>query len=219
MAGQRGAGRSINARPPIRAVATRLNVHKDFGRRPLRLYRVFDPGPLYFVTFCTHQRRPFLARDEVHAAFICYGKRAERDFNVAVGRYVIMLDHVPSVRSWRTKFQIGPLGRSPETSPGKGSQVITSKTTGLGGRIFRSRFTKRRKLRAKMELRSRKPGTRWTCEISGRLALSRRDRVYRSRVICCSHRLVAGPSARCLSHQEDGPQGRGYSATVLFKSV
>ena len=47
--------------------------------------------PLYFVTFCTHQRRPFLARDEVHAAFVLFAERAGRDFNIGVGRYVIVL--------------------------------------------------------------------------------------------------------------------------------
>ena len=89
-------------------MATRLHVQKNFGRRPVRLYRVFAPGPLYFVTFCTHERRPFLARDEVHTAFICYGKRAERDFNVAVGRYVIMPDHVHLFVRGGRNFSLGP---------------------------------------------------------------------------------------------------------------
>ncbi len=46
------------------------------------------------MTFCTHHRVPRLARDEIHAAFIQFAKRASRDFTVAVGRYVIMPDHV-----------------------------------------------------------------------------------------------------------------------------
>jgi putative transposase len=41
-----------------------------------------------------HDRTPFLAREEIHAGFIEFAKRAERDFNIAVGRYVIMRDHV-----------------------------------------------------------------------------------------------------------------------------
>ena len=60
-------------------------VKEKFGRRPLRLGRVLTRGPLYFVTFCTHRRRPFLARDEVHAAFVLFAERAERDFNIGVG--------------------------------------------------------------------------------------------------------------------------------------
>ena len=67
---------------------------QDFGRRPLRLDRVFDTRPLYFVTFCTYDRVPCLARDEVHAAFVLFARRAERESDIAVGRYVIMPDHV-----------------------------------------------------------------------------------------------------------------------------
>jgi putative transposase len=70
------------------------NVTQRFRHRPLRLGRVFDISPLYFVTFCTHDRMPFLAREKIHAEFIEFAKRAERDFNIAVGRYVIMPDHV-----------------------------------------------------------------------------------------------------------------------------
>ncbi len=71
-----------------------FRVKQDFGRRPLRLGRVFEASPLYFVTFCTHDRIPCLARDEVHSAFVLFARRAERDFNVAIGRYVIMPEHV-----------------------------------------------------------------------------------------------------------------------------
>ncbi len=63
--------------------------------RPPRLERVFqkyDP-PLYFVTFCTAKRRKILATSLAHDAFIAYARVAE-DRNVAVGRYVIMPDHV-----------------------------------------------------------------------------------------------------------------------------
>ena len=67
---------------------------QDFGGRPPRLGRLFDTSPLYFVTFCTHLREPYLARDEVHAAFVAYSERAQREFNIGVGRYVIMPDHV-----------------------------------------------------------------------------------------------------------------------------
>lgn len=66
----------------------------DFGRRPPRLGRLFATGPLYFVTFCTHERQQFLAKDKIHTAFVLFAKRAARNFNIAVGRYVIMPDHV-----------------------------------------------------------------------------------------------------------------------------
>jgi len=71
-----------------------FRVTQKFGRRPLRLDRVFEATPLYFVTFCTHNRNACLACDELHTALILFAQRAERDFNVAVGRYVIMPDHI-----------------------------------------------------------------------------------------------------------------------------
>jgi putative transposase len=72
---------------------------RTFGRRPPRLERIFGTGPLYFVTFCTHERKRFLANDNVHTTFVLFVRRARYNFNVAVGRYVIMPDHVhPFVR-------------------------------------------------------------------------------------------------------------------------
>ena len=81
---------------------------RDFGRRPPRLGRIFATGPLYFVTFCTHERRQFLAKDEVHTAFILFAKRAKDNFNVAVGRYVIMPDHVHLFVRGDYNFRLGP---------------------------------------------------------------------------------------------------------------
>ena len=68
---------------------------KKFGRRPLRVDEVFqryDP-PVYFVTFCTHRRKQVLASKQTHSAFVEFARRGT-EFNVAVGRYVIMPDHV-----------------------------------------------------------------------------------------------------------------------------
>jgi putative transposase len=63
--------------------------------RPPRLGTIFQSydQPLYFVTFNTHQRRPLLANPGVHDAFVDFAAEAERR-NIAVGRYVIMPDHV-----------------------------------------------------------------------------------------------------------------------------
>jgi putative transposase len=69
-------------------------VNRNFSRRPLRLDRLFQSRPLYFVTFCTHRRRRWLARESVHQAFIDFALNAERQFNVAVGKYIIMPEHV-----------------------------------------------------------------------------------------------------------------------------
>jgi putative transposase len=78
--------RQLNLAQPVKK--------QEFGARPLRLSQVFRSPPLYFVTFCTHQRRACLASAELHTAFIEFANRAYHEFNIAVGRYVIMPDHV-----------------------------------------------------------------------------------------------------------------------------
>jgi REP element-mobilizing transposase RayT len=102
-------------------------VKQDFGRRPPRLGRLFDTSPLYFVTLCTQSRKPYLACDEVHAAFVAYSDRAQRNFNVAVGRYVIMPDHVHLFVRGAHDFRLGHwvgllkqvLGKAAKLSPAK----------------------------------------------------------------------------------------------------
>jgi REP element-mobilizing transposase RayT len=79
-----------------------------FGRRPPRLRPIFATGPLYFVTFCTHERQRVLAKDKVHTAFVLFAKRAEKTFNVAVGRYVMMPDHVHLFVRGDYNFRLGP---------------------------------------------------------------------------------------------------------------
>jgi REP element-mobilizing transposase RayT len=66
-----------------------------FPRRPPRL-RVFQgyASPVYFVTFCTYDRKPWLATAEVHQAFVRFAETAANRFNIAVGRYIIMPDHI-----------------------------------------------------------------------------------------------------------------------------
>ena len=56
---------------------------------------VFDRfiAPVYFVTFCTARRQEVLANPEVHAAFCHFAERG-KERGIAVGRYVIMPDHV-----------------------------------------------------------------------------------------------------------------------------
>lgn len=66
----------------------------QYPRRPPRLERHFrNVRPFYFVTFNTYRRRPLLARQEVHKTFCNFCTRGQ-DRAVAVGRYVIMPDHL-----------------------------------------------------------------------------------------------------------------------------
>jgi REP element-mobilizing transposase RayT len=68
--------------------------NKRWPRRPPRLNLLFDTvRPFYFITFNTHRRQSFLANPEVHETFSLFYSKAQ-DRNVAVGRYVIMPDHV-----------------------------------------------------------------------------------------------------------------------------
>ena len=66
----------------------------QWPRRPPRLSRLFDNvRPFYFVTFNTYERQGFLAGPELHEAFCMFCSKAQ-EHGVAVGRYVIMPDHV-----------------------------------------------------------------------------------------------------------------------------
>jgi len=65
-----------------------------FPRAPRRLDLIFPRNPLYFVTCCTYRRPPHLATDQFHAAFVTFAQRAQADFGIAAGRYVILPDHV-----------------------------------------------------------------------------------------------------------------------------
>jgi putative transposase len=62
--------------------------------RPPRLesFQKYDP-PLYFVTFNTHRRQKLLANARVHTCFASFAKAA-LGRGIAVGRYVIMPDHI-----------------------------------------------------------------------------------------------------------------------------
>jgi putative transposase len=81
-----------------------------FPRRPPRITPFQSLRPFYFVTFCVRERRAILANVGMHAAFLDFAKRARDEHGVAVGRYVLMPDHVhlfvvlpepgPSLASW-----------------------------------------------------------------------------------------------------------------------
>jgi REP element-mobilizing transposase RayT len=74
---------------------------KQWPRRPPRLSRLFDNvRPFYFITFNTYKRKSLLARTEVHETFCVFCSRAQ-EHDVAVGRYVIMPDHVHLFAAFR----------------------------------------------------------------------------------------------------------------------
>jgi REP element-mobilizing transposase RayT len=63
-------------------------------RRLHRLDRVFLTHPVYFVTTCTQDRRPLLARDAVSRILIAEWQQTRSRHGWGIGRYVIMPDHV-----------------------------------------------------------------------------------------------------------------------------
>src|SRR2546423_442561 len=62
--------------------------------RPHRLDLIFAHEPLYFVTFCTRNRKTISSLEYAQTALEEYGRLAIDKYNVGLGRYVIMPDHV-----------------------------------------------------------------------------------------------------------------------------
>lgn len=64
--------------------------------RPPRLNQIFQAYdcPLFFVTICALHRRRISDLDVAHQVFQEYISRGMDEFGVAVGRYVIMPDHL-----------------------------------------------------------------------------------------------------------------------------
>ena len=70
-----------------------------------RIFQIYDP-PIYFVTLCTSQRRKILANEFVHRVLINYGERGRERGN-ALGRYVIMPDHIHLFVCGSDDFNLG----------------------------------------------------------------------------------------------------------------
>lgn len=74
-------------------------VPKDPGLRPRRLRRLqtvwsLRGRPLFFVTFCTANRQPWVACSIIHNAFKMFCSQSPHKAGVWVGQYVLMPDHV-----------------------------------------------------------------------------------------------------------------------------
>jgi putative transposase len=64
------------------------------GEHLRRLERVWIEQPIYFITTCTSKRRPILASSEVADILADESRSARARHGWAIGRYVIMPDHV-----------------------------------------------------------------------------------------------------------------------------
>src|SRR6266481_6162421 len=116
---------------------------RQLERRPLRLGRIFSVSPLYFVTFCTHDRRACLASHEVHAAFVLFAQRAADKLGIAGWPLCDYAGPCPSVCPRRTRICFGPMGWNVETIAGQSASLVEKVRTDLAGRILRSRAAQR----------------------------------------------------------------------------
>jgi putative transposase len=64
------------------------------NNRPKRLGLIYSAEPLYFVTFCTRDRRPLSSLTQAQIALENYARKGLNEFNIAVGRYVVTPDHI-----------------------------------------------------------------------------------------------------------------------------
>jgi REP element-mobilizing transposase RayT len=80
---------------------------REHPRVPPRLRWIFSHNPVFFVTCCTQRRRKLLATDAVHAAFLAFAIQAYSRRNIAVGRYVIMPDHLHLFVCGPDNFELG----------------------------------------------------------------------------------------------------------------
>jgi putative transposase len=61
--------------------------------QPRRLEGIYYECPIYYLTLVAYNRKHLLTNGEVQAALVSFAERA-LDHGVAVGRYVIMPDHI-----------------------------------------------------------------------------------------------------------------------------
>jgi putative transposase len=94
------------------------------------IFQKYEP-PIYFVTLCTIMRQNFLANQRVHSALIRYGEvGVERGY--ALGRYVIMRDHIHLFVRGTIDFKLG-------TWVGGLKRIVAAAVTGGRG-IWQRRF-------------------------------------------------------------------------------
>ena len=70
------------------------SVRKRFPGRPPRIKLFAHIRPFYFVTFNTADRKRILDNLSLHQGFIDYATRGYHSYGVAVGRYMILPDHI-----------------------------------------------------------------------------------------------------------------------------
>ncbi|PYL12706.1 MAG: hypothetical protein DMF43_07570 [Verrucomicrobia bacterium] len=85
-----GQQRAIKRSPESPTPVTDQRMHKHLRR----LERVWIDWPIYFITTCTSKRRSILTSKEVAKILVDEWLNAHDRHGWAIGRYVIMPDHV-----------------------------------------------------------------------------------------------------------------------------
>jgi len=157
--------------------------------RPHRLDVIYINQPLYFVTFAARDRRRIRSLDRARVAIERYGHRGIAKFSVALGRYVIMPDHVHlfvrggpdfTLSSWvgGLKRAMSVALKSPRLwQPGFFDHVLRSNES----YSQKWNYARENPVRAGLV----KSVEDWPYQ--------RRNCLYRSCVGSCSHRPMAGP--------------------------
>lgn len=76
-----------------------------------RLDRMWLPRPVYFITVCTHGRRPILTQSKATAVLRREWQAAQDRHGWLIGRYVVMPDHVHFFCTEQSSGAIRPLPR------------------------------------------------------------------------------------------------------------
>ena len=99
---------------------------REHPRVPPRLRWIFSRNPVFFVTCCTYRRKKLLATNAVHEAFVAFAAQAYSRRNIAVGRYVIMPDHLHLFVCGPDDFELGRWMGTPKQYLGKRIEVGAS---------------------------------------------------------------------------------------------
>jgi REP element-mobilizing transposase RayT len=106
------------------------------------VFEAYRHAPVYFVTFGTHQRKPWLARSNLHAAFLAFIQCGWKEHRIAVGRYVIMPDHIHLLVSGGPAFDVGAWVKLLKQCLGKAIRAShrDAATPGSGERLWQEGF-------------------------------------------------------------------------------
>jgi len=119
-------------------------------RRPQRLDLIYSSEPVYFVTFCTRDRLPIPDLGKAQTALEAYAQRGIKEFGAALGRYVIMPDHIHLFVSGDADFVLSKWVAGLKRAI---SKAVGSRGEFLAANILRSHPAFRRKLFRKMGIR------------------------------------------------------------------